>query len=160
MTCLAWKTKWTYGHIKGVWSTLLEITTLLSKCQQVSANFANVVSKLSIHANSLPTYCLRLDKGSGKTFVAAEFILRGLNRIRKSQKEDRNRIAALFLVPTCDLVTQQKRALEHWIGKGYDVVHYFGGQATPMARFDVLVSTPQAFLVCNKHHRIICQDTT
>ena len=88
--------------------------------------------------------------------MAAEFVLRGLTRIRKSQQEgaisetaNRNGIAALFLVPTCDLVTQQKRALEHWIGNGYDVAHYFGGQAIPMAKFDVLVSTPQAFLVCN-----------
>ena len=55
--------------------------------------------------------------------------------------------AALFLVPTCDLVTQQKKALETWVGD-YKVAEYFGGRAIPTTKFDVLVSTPQAFLVC------------
>jgi len=44
---------------------------------------------------------VKMPTGSGKTFVAAEFISRGLRKIKGTT----NRKAALFLAPTCDLVT-------------------------------------------------------
>ena len=92
--------------------------------------------------------------GSGKTFVAAEFVLRGLKSrnnkdkeaIRTNNSHERRRTSALFLVPTCDLVTQQTRALKEWVGN-FVVADYFGGRSVPAIKFDVLVSTPQAFLV-------------
>lgn len=89
--------------------------------------------------------------------MAAEFLLRGLKRVqgddeaRKSEEQNAELgTAALFLVPTCDLVSQQKRAVEKWIGE-YEVAEYFGGKSVPDKKFDVLVSTPQAFLVCSRH---------
>lgn len=95
---------------------------------------------------------VKMPTGSGKTFVAAEFVLRDLNKSTQSDtssstdaSNERTGTAALFLVPTCDLVSQQKRALKAWIGD-YNVEEYFGGKTVPTAKFDVLVSTPQAFL--------------
>ena len=79
---------------------------------------------------------IKMPTGSGKTFVAAEFIKRHRDEPR----------AALFLVPTCDLVAQQKKALKTWIGS-CNVAEYMGGVSCPEATFDVLVSTPQAFLM-------------
>lgn len=98
-------------------------------------------------SNSTCTY--HFPHRSGKTFVAAEFVLQGLNKLREGEEawtKGRNGAAALFLVPTCDLVTQQKRALKAWVGD-FSVAEYFGGKAIPKTKFDVLVSTPQAFLV-------------
>ncbi|KAL7541307.1 hypothetical protein ACHAXR_010799 [Thalassiosira sp. AJA248-18] len=95
---------------------------------------------------------VKMPTGSGKTFVAAEFVLRGLKESRKinenAQEESTSTQAALFLVPTCDLVTQQKRALKRWISDYYPfhIAEYFGGRTVPATKFDVLVSTPQAFL--------------
>lgn len=91
---------------------------------------------------------VKMPTGSGKTFVAAEFVLRGLKKLQakgcgESNNEPR---AALFLVPNRDLVPQQKKALEEWIGN-YAVAEYHGSRAIPESNFDVLVSTPQAFLV-------------
>ncbi|KAL7551208.1 hypothetical protein ACHAWF_014400 [Thalassiosira exigua] len=99
---------------------------------------------------------VKMPTGSGKTFVAAEFVLRGLQSVRiikgnetedptKADIQGRNGTAALFLVPTCDLASQQKRALKKWVGN-YVVAEYFGRRAIPESSFDVLVSTPQAFL--------------
>ena len=73
--------------------------------------------------------------GSGKTFVAAEFVLRGLKSRNNKHKEaistnNEHEIrctSALFLVPTCDLVTQQTRALKEWVGN-FVVSDYFGGK--------------------------------
>jgi ERCC4-related helicase len=72
-----------------------------------------------------------LPTGSGKTIIAAEIIL----RLGSS---------SLFLVPTCILVDQQAEALQDWtklrIGK------YMGG-IKPPTEFDILISTPKAFLM-------------
>lgn len=87
---------------------------------------------------------IKMPTGSGKTFVAAEFIKRGQNR--RDSILDVKRRAVLFLVPACDLVTQQKKALEAWM-KDCQITEYMGGMSSPSQRFDVLVSTPQAFLV-------------
>ena len=80
---------------------------------------------------------IKMPTGSGKTFIAAEFIKRHCEGSRR---------AALFLVPACDLVGQQKRALKDWVGE-CNVAEYMGGATCPGRSFDVLVSTPQAFLV-------------
>ena len=65
----------------------------------------------------------------------------------KQEQSSTGASAALFFVPTVDLVSQQKKALKLWIGDDYEVADYYGGKAVPSTRFDVLVSTPQAFLV-------------
>ena len=91
---------------------------------------------------------VKMPTGSGKTFVAAEFVLRGLQKSRNTTViQSRENTAALFLVPTCDLASQQQKALRKWLGDDYEVAEYFGRKLAPRARFDVLVSTPRAFLV-------------
>jgi superfamily II DNA or RNA helicase len=111
---------------------------------------------------------VKMPTGSGKTFVAAEFMRRGLANTPTKIDDDttvltmlttgsdsvctknssiRDGLSALFLVPTCDLAVQQRRAVQAWVGGSYEVVEYMGGKAAPTKRFDVLVSTPQAFLV-------------
>ena len=92
---------------------------------------------------------IKMQTGSGKTFVAAEFIRRALQKNEGELELEPNRRAALFLVPACDLVAQQRKAIEAWI-KDCDVAEYMGGISSPTTRFDVIVSTPQAFLV-SKH---------
>lgn len=107
---------------------------------------------------------VKMPTGSGKTFVAAEFIKRGLQEQKSSIRDgsakasysmpsDRsgNGLAALFLVPACDLVAQQRKAINAWIGDAYEFADYMGGKASPTKGFDVLVSTPQAFLVSKVH---------
>ncbi len=89
---------------------------------------------------------IKMPTGSGKTFVAAEFIRRGRQYSGGKLEMGPRRRAVLFLVPACDLVTQQKKALKTWI-KDCDVAEYMGGVSPPTTRFEVLVSTPQAFLV-------------
>lgn len=75
-----------------------------------------------------------LPTGSGKTLIAAEVI----NRLGSP---------ALFLVPTCLLVSQQAEALHSWTG--LDVAKYRGGMMMPPS-FDVLVTTPEAFRVAQR----------
>eukprot|EP01082_Thalassiosira_pseudonana_P009278 g8229.t1 g8229 contig29:45842-48019(-) len=123
---------------------------------------------------------VKMPTGSGKTFVAAEFIRRDLmirNQIAKSRRQQQDtdsatvatastasssenwsqvssnssqptseEMTALFLVPTCNLVSQQANTVRAWIGNGYEVTEYRGGMTSPTKRFDVLVSTPQSFL--------------
>ena len=90
---------------------------------------------------------IKMQTGSGKTFVAAEFIRRALQKNEGELELEPNRRAALFLVPACDLVAQQRKAIEAWIKEDCDVAEYMGGISSPTTRFDVIVSTPQAFLV-------------
>lgn len=109
---------------------------------------------------------IKMPTGSGKTFVASEFIRRGLTNAKKFDDDATTvtarttgsgsvhtkssnsvcELAALFLVPTCDLAEQQCRAIQAFVGETYKVVDYMGRKAVPTKRFDVLVSTPQAFL--------------
>ena len=119
---------------------------------------------------------VKMPTGSGKTFVAAEFIRRGLAKMDKQSDDDAATVittgtgsvytkssyiaplAALFLVPNCDLAVQQKRAVQAYVGDSYYVVDYMGGKAAPTKKFDVLVSTPKAFLV--SHWRPCCCNST
>lgn len=80
-----------------------------------------------------------LPTGAGKTLVAAEAV----NRVCQNNKP------ALFLVPTCMLVTQQADAVRDWTER--NVAEYMGGMALPTA-FDVLVSTPKAFQNAQLQH--------
>lgn len=114
---------------------------------------------------------VKMPTGSGKTLVAAEFIRRGLRKDSKKMDDDATvatvittgssstcaknsigsngrELAALFLVPTCDLVTQQKRAIEAWIGDDYKVSEYMGGMASPV-KFHVLVRNSDPFRHCS-----------
>jgi hypothetical protein len=72
-----------------------------------------------------------LPTGAGKTLIAAELI-KILNP------------PALFLVPTCLLVAQQAAVLRSWTG--FNVQEFMGSCKFPKT-FDVLVSTPKAFLI-------------
>jgi ERCC4-related helicase len=83
---------------------------------------------------------VKMPTGSGKTLVAAEIIKRRLADGHSKQKK------ALFLVPTCDLVEQQAAALRAWTDRR--VAEYKGGAVPPASAddFDILVSTPMAFL--------------
>lgn len=124
------------------------------------------------YIDGVSNQCNVIEYRSGKTFVAAEFIRRGLAKASKSVEDDATTVtemttgsesasgkvtnsisdlAALFLVPTCDLAVQQKRAVQAWVGDNYNVVDYMGGKAAPKKRFDVLVSTPQAFLTLQQN---------
>jgi superfamily II DNA or RNA helicase len=72
-----------------------------------------------------------LPTGAGKTLIAAAVIKTKMKR-------------SLFLVPTCLLVSQQASALRH--ETGLRVKEYQGGHAPPDGDYNVLVSTPAAFL--------------
>ena len=79
-----------------------------------------------------------LPTGAGKTLIAADVI------------EKRLPGTALILVPTCLLVEQQATAVRDWLGSDRVVVEFMGGMKIP-TRFDVLVSTPKAFLIKQSH---------
>ena len=85
-----------------------------------------IVKSALKHGNTIVV----LPTGAGKTLIAAE-IIRELGS------------PSLFVVPTCLLVSQQAKALREWTK--YDVCEFMGGCTFPTA-FEVLVSTPQAFL--------------
>ena len=74
-----------------------------------------------------------LPTGSGKTLIAAE-AMRLLTQNSRS---------SLFLVPTCMLVEQQAKACRSHTG--LRVAEFMGGLSLPSI-FDILVSTPSAFL--------------
>lgn len=96
---------------------------------------------------------VKMPTGSGKTFIAAELVRRSLKSNCATEAHSSSTIMqapggskkALFLVPTCDLVEQQSTAIKDWCGVSVDVQGHTGGK-TPPAHFDVLVSTPQAFV--------------
>ena len=74
--------------------------------------------------------------GSGKTLVAAECL-----KIRLKGNVSKK---GLFLVPTCDLVSQQSAVIKEWTK--LNVKEYKGGISVPcIPAFDILVSTPEAF---------------
>jgi ERCC4-related helicase len=81
---------------------------------------------------------IKMPTGSGKTFVASELIKRSL--AAETSK------VALFLVPTCDLVDQQARAISEWCDS-CGVRQYHGGMSDPHLdqHNRILVSTPLAF---------------
>ena len=81
---------------------------------------------------------IKMPTGSGKTLVAAELVRCALERPANHGKR------GLFLVPTCDLVEQQARAVRDWCPQ-LTVKEFMGGATAPTDSFDVLVSTPEAF---------------
>lgn len=100
---------------------------------------------------------IKMPTGSGKTFVAAELIKRKLSAENPSSVQ----CFALFLVPTCDLVEQQSKAIQSWFH--CNVATYMGGAEVPTAcsQFRVLVSTPQSFFILQSqnirfHWKEIC----
>ena len=82
---------------------------------------------------------IKMPTGSGKTYVAAELILRCIEKNHNKK--------AIFFVPTVDLVDQQAKAIESWFANGETVARYHGNLSLPMMNMHrVLVSTPSAFL--------------
>jgi hypothetical protein len=78
-----------------------------------------------------------LPTGSGKTLVASKI----------AAYHARNGSKILFLVPTCLLVQQQAKAIRD--ENDVAVVEYMGSASVPSLLFDVLVSTPAAFISLN-----------
>jgi ERCC4-related helicase len=79
-----------------------------------------------------------LPTGAGKTFIASLVIM---NIMKKDTSKK-----VVFLVPTCMLVKQQGVALG--LHTSLAIGQYSGGEAFPTS-YDVLVSTPSAFLAKN-----------
>lgn len=101
------------------------VKTALRKYQSRAVEIAKKQSLIVV----LPT-------GSGKTLIASA----------TSAYHAANGSKILFLVPTCLLVQQQARAVSN--ETGLSVAEYMGGAAVPAA-FQVLVSTPAAFISLN-----------
>lgn len=91
---------------------------------------------------------LKMPTGSGKTIVAAQLV--------NTKLDDDNSRAALFLVPTRDLVDQQSSVLESWC-HGAQVLRFTGGMADPQQDEEegpvCIVSTPEAFLSLQKREK-------
>lgn len=86
-----------------------------------------------------------LPTGAGKTAIAADLIRRRCETDRKHPGPQQRRV--LFLVPKVLLVEQQARAIREWCADSVGVVgEYFGGSTLPWD-FQILVSTPKAFLI-------------
>eukprot|EP01084_Bolivina_argentea_P180703 312186_1 len=79
-----------------------------------------------------------LPTGSGKTLIGSEILKRFVCNLSPDQK-----LSALFFVPSRVLVVQQAQAIKQWTH--VQVAEYMGGISFP-TQFDILVSTPQAFL--------------
>ena len=105
---------------------LTNVTTKLRAYQRRAVNLAKDKSLIVV----LPT-------GSGKTLIASSVMLHAALRGNK----------CLFLVPTCLLVKQQATAVQN--ETNLRVVEYMGGQSAPKNDFDVIVSTPAAFISLN-----------
>jgi ERCC4-related helicase len=86
-----------------------------------------------------------LPTGAGKTLVGAEIIREKLAN-EKPTGSVSNKLA-VFLVPTRFLVEQQARAVRDWLGETLTVAEFHGDKSFPTDKFDVLVSTPEAFRV-------------
>ena len=84
---------------------------------------------------------VKMPTGSGKTVVAAEMI--------KIKLDEDSSLAALFLVPTLDLVDQQSKVLKKWCPHAH-VFPFRGGMADPPKEETegqvCIVATPDAFL--------------
>jgi len=86
---------------------------------------------------------IKMPTGSGKTFVAAELIKRKFERDKEFAPS--NEYVAVFLVPTCELVSQQAEAIKSWTNGMFKIAKHKGGYANPESDFTILVSTPEAF---------------
>lgn len=85
-----------------------------------------------------------LPTGSGKTLIAARAAEASLQITQKP---------TLFLVPTTNLVNQQKEAFEE--ATTLRVARYRGGLAPPARRsFDALIATPEAALQLVHQHKV------
>jgi len=94
---------------------------------------------------------VKMPTGSGKTFIGAELLRlslssQSINSFRKQR--------GVFLVPTLDLVEQQCTAIQDWCGSNMRINGHSGGKIPPN-EFDVIVSTPQAFLTLLNSERSI-----
>lgn len=112
-------------------SILSSIRTPLRKYQKDAVDLAKSNNAIVV----LPT-------GSGKTLIAAATIHSIF--IKNSNLRNILPCKSLFLVPTCLLVEQQSKAMRY--ETNLNIAEYMGGRATPEA-YDVLVSTPAAFLI-------------
>ena len=85
-----------------------------------------------------------LPTGAGKTAIAAKIMLNTIQEHKGSK--------GLFLVPTVLLVKQQAKALREWCGdEVLKIGEFKGGMDLPAdTAWDILVSTPKAFLMKQK----------
>jgi len=123
---------------------------------------------------------VKMPTGSGKTYIGIELIKRCFRRDqsiqtnlsflsellstdennRKQYKDSIRKRKAIFLVPSCDLVTQQANVIREW---GFcTVAEYMGGAKSPDRDVDVIVSTPQAFILLQdkEYHPSVSQNSS
>lgn len=99
---------------------------------------------------------VRMPTGSGKTFVAGECLKRAHEAAAAQATSSGTSTSmlpkGLFLVPTCELVGQQAKALRLWTR--LRVSEFMGSLKDPVKRnFDILVSTPEAFRMLQMRDR-------
>lgn len=95
---------------------------------------------------------VKMPTGSGKTIVAAQLVANHLNNGRN---------AALFLVPTQDLVEQQASVIRRWCPRA-KVLCFTGGMSDPTIEntcLTCLVSTPKAFLLLQQRKPVFSWET-
>lgn len=90
-----------------------------------------------------------LPTGAGKTLIAIEAIANAFG----SKATTASSSKAVFFVPTCLLVEQQANAMRERICH-LRIAEFMGGKKL-VEDFDILVSTPKAFLVAQNTHASI-----
>ena len=95
-----------------------------------------------------------LPTGAGKTAIAGELVRRRIiAQLQGNSKQSGKK--CLFLVPTINLVEQQAAFLRVWCADvcGENMVaQYHGDSSLPHSGFNILVSTPKAFLTAQSRH--------
>jgi ERCC4-related helicase len=91
-----------------------------------------------------------LPTGAGKTLIAVLAIANAFERRAASASSS---LKAVFFVPTCLLVEQQANAIRERLCH-LKIAEFMGGKKL-VEDFDILVSTPKAFLVAQTSHESI-----
>lgn len=86
-----------------------------------------------------------LPTGAGKTLIAILAIANSFE-----QRASSSSLKAVFFVPTCLLVEQQANAIRERL-RHLKIAEFMGGKKL-VEDFDILVSTPKAFLVAQTSH--------
>ena len=91
-----------------------------------------------------------LPTGAGKTLIA---VLAIANEFERRAASASSSLKAVFFVPTCLLVEQQANAIRERLCH-LKIAEFMGGKKL-VEDFDILVSTPKAFLVAQTSHESI-----